>query len=167
MLLCHETDTYQNAKLQTGRHTPDHWLHLPNWLQRHTGKHMPFWSPAEEISKGRGFSFSFLTFNTYPPLSQTPPKIFMLTDHTRYPASDLKITLVTQRWPLHQQRTQEMHVYRFSIVTRAFCLTDLIWTSHSHCAYVWLLWTNYLKASQLSTDYVLKRGSKNHPKEEN
>lgn len=24
MLLCHETDTYQNAKLRTGRHTPDH-----------------------------------------------------------------------------------------------------------------------------------------------
>ena len=101
MLLCHETDTHQNAKLQIDRHTPDHWLHLPNWLQRHTGKHMPFWSPAEEISKGRGFSFSFLTFNTYPPLSQTSPKIFMLTDHTRYPASDLKITLVTQRRPLH------------------------------------------------------------------
>lgn len=101
MLLCYETDTHQNAKLRIDRYTPDHWLYLPNWLQRHTGKHMPFWSPMEEISKGRGFSFSFLTFNTYLPLSQTPPKIFMLTDHTKYPISDRKIMLVTQRRPLH------------------------------------------------------------------
>ena len=101
MLLCYETDTHQNAKLRIDRYTPDHWLYLPNWLQRHRGKHMPFWSPVEEISKGRGFSFSFLTFNTYLPLSQTPPKIFMLTDHTKYPISDRKIMLVTQRRPLH------------------------------------------------------------------